>query len=300
MKKPFVANLDAIRHTMKHYPSELPVQYWLNTGQEELHRVLGSTELGIPYGKLIELCGNESNGKTALALEIGRYAQADDAYVIWVDFENSFDSSWARKRGMRLLRQFTLIQAYLKKAKGNKEEDIATCEELCAEMRAVIKAVAKHYKKILVVVDSIAAMETAKESEAGDEHANMNTGLDLPRYLSRTMKKWTKLGLVHNVMFLVINQLRVKPMSFGDPEYTVGGKAIPFYCSIRAKLRLVKGGRMIQGAKTIGLKGSLTNFKNKVGHGSTPYEKIGFKIFYEKGKPAQFLELKEVKGEDNE
>jgi len=138
-------------------------------------------------------------------------------------------------------------------------------------------------------------MVTDSEAEAGDDD-NMNTNLDMSRFLSRTMKRWVRYGLAFNTMFVLLNQLRLKPTQFGDPEYTTGGKAIPFYASVRAKLRIVKGGRLIQGNKTVGTKGVLSNIKNKIGHGSVPHESTGFKFYYD--KPFKFMEVKEVKGEE--
>lgn len=306
--KHVVIDIGKIRKSLGHNAAEEKPRLWLDTGQVDLHRVLGSEIKGIPYGKIIEISGNESNGKTALALEICKYAQEDEAYIIWADFENSYDPIWFRRRGLRLKRQFTLIQEYLmqkapekkededappKKEKKKKLPDIASCSELVAEINATVKAAAKHYKKIVVVVDSIAAMETQKEAEA--KEGGLDVYSELSRFLSKTLKRFSKLSRVYSVLYLCLNQLRTKPMAFGDPEYTVGGKAMPFYAAVRARVRLVKGGRIVQGSKTIGTKGYIYNFKNKCGGGSIPHEQAGFKIYFD--KPAKFMSFKEIKKE---
>lgn len=79
---------------------ERPKQYWLKTGSKRLNRVLGSENLGIPYGKQITLAGKQSSGKTLIALRLAGLAQKDGARVAWVDIENSFDPAWALKQGL--------------------------------------------------------------------------------------------------------------------------------------------------------------------------------------------------------
>jgi recombination protein RecA len=284
--------MDAVRKRLKHKVAKNTVRLWLDAHEPLLHRILGSEERGIFYGKLIEVSGEESNGKTFLALILAKYAQDDGAYVIWVDFENSYDPTWFRKQGLRLKQQFTIIQPYLK---ANKK--IASCEELIIEAIAVLKLITKHYKKVIVVIDSLAAMVT--EKEAGSDDDNMNVNLDIARYMSKTLKKWVNYGLVHNAIFVMINQLRLSPIAFGNPEHTTGGKAPGFYSHSRVRLRLgKKAGRIVQGSRIIGIRGTLANFKNKVGGGSVPHQKIAFKFYYD--KPPRFLEIKEAKDEETD
>lgn len=289
--------IDRIRKKLGHFTGEKPVQLWLDTKQPLLHRVLGSPKKGIPYGKMIEISGNESHGKSFLLLELAKYAQADGAYVIWVDFESSFDGRWARRRGLNT-DNMTVIQPYLKKMKSNKEAEMAGCETLCKETIEVIKVLSKKYDRFFVGVDSIAAMVTERELDAGETDANMATNTDLSRFLSRTLKQWIGHALVHNAMFVFINQLRTRPgVMFGNPEYTPGGKAIPYYVSIRVKIRRGQNrGKMIHGGEQIGVKGTIENYKNKVGAGSLENEKIGFKFNF--SKPAEFVTVKDTKGDE--
>ena len=306
MKPKKIPNLDLIRKRMGHHVSITPIQKWLDMGQEKLHRVLGSERRGVPYGKMIEVSGNESQGKTALAMEIAAYGQVDGALIIWVGLEELMDKRWARLRGMNY-DQIMRISPFLKETKS--EPELSSVEDLCAEVTASIKAGRKiGFQKFIVVIDSIAAMVTAKEAEVGElvtktkkgkvttdiAEFNMNVNTELSRFLSRTLKKWAGYGMAYNVMFILINQIRTKPgVNFGNPEYTTGGRAPGYYSSIRVKLYRTKGGRITNSGKIIGIKGIISNFKNKVGGGSIEGDKIGFKLFFD--RPAKFFEANEIK-----
>src|ERR1035437_1161940 len=93
------AELAAIQKVLGYLTLELQPREWFDTGSRMLNAVLGSQEKGIAYGKMIEVFGPESNGKTLLALLLAGLAQADDAKVAWVDFENSLDKPWAASQG---------------------------------------------------------------------------------------------------------------------------------------------------------------------------------------------------------
>ncbi len=292
---PTIPNLDLIRKKLGHYVGEKPIELWLDTGHPELHQVLGSPKRGVPYGKFLEISGNESQGKTYLLLELAKSAQRDGALVIWLDFENSFDPRWARRRGLNT-DNIVVIQPYLKKLKSG-ENEMAGCETMCKEAIAVIKAAAKQYDRFFVGVDSVAAMVTEREIDAGETEQNMATNTELSRFLSKTLKRWVGVALANNVMFAFINQIRTKPgVMFGNPEYTTGGKSMPFYCSIRVKmLRGENKGRMLTAGVQYGIKGFITNFKNKVGHGGMEHTKIGFKFFFDKRAPEFFsVKVKET------
>ncbi len=310
MKRRVIPDIDVIRNGLGHYAAIKPVQLWLDANEPLLHRVLGSEERGLAYGKMGEIAGWESMGKTWLLLYLAVCAQHDDALVILVMLENRLDKRWARLIGLRT-KDIVLIEPYLKekpkpakwdkmtpKAKRiwlarNETEDFASIEELSKEMITVVKKARKHWDKIFVGVDSIAAMVTLKEAEAGETNANMNTNNDLSRFLSRTLKQWALRAETQNAMFVFTNQLRVKPgVRFGNPEYTTGGNAVRLYTSWRVKIYRAKGGRMKNGSKTVGIKGFIHNFKNKVGGGSIEDAKIAYKFFFD--RPLKFLEADDL------
>lgn len=290
--------MELIQKKAKHFTLERTVQCWLNTGNPMLNSVLGSREFGLAYGKMIEIYGPESHGKTMLSLLIAALAQKDGAKVGWMDLENSLDKAWVEAQGLVYdeVRKFKLKILTDKKASKKQDKDkestngdgvarLETAQELFEEVElwmAYRKSVEPE-GKILIVVDSVAAVLTEEEIDAGTTGQNMRTMMSLPSFLSKTLKKWVALAENYNAMIIFINQVRMKPgVKFGNPEYTPGGKAAKHYCSVRASVRRVKGGRIKQGQQTIGLRGIITNIKNKAGGGSVEGNQCGYETFFNK------------------
>ncbi len=285
--------ISAIRRKLNSYTTEKLPTFWLQTNSKRLNSVLGNPELGIPYGKMYEISGDNSQGKTALLLELAKLAQDDGALVIWEDLENSFDEDWARRRGLDT-ENMVLIQPYIKRKKKDDMGELSTAEDLGAQTEVAIREGSKHYEKIFLGIDSVTAMLVDAEADAGVENQNMNTITALSRFLSRLTRRWMAVASTRNVMMVFINQIRMTPgKMFGDPETTTGGKALPFFCAARVKMRRVAGGRMKKGMDVIGIKGVIRNVKNKTGKGSIEGAEVGFKLFWD--KPFKFLDVKKVK-----
>lgn len=271
--------MELIRLKLNRFTLEPKVSKWLDTGSEEINSVLGTKLKGIPWGRLIELFGNESNGKSVLALYLMAIAQEQGARVIWFDAENSYSRSWFKTWGINT-KELYLIQPYLgffngtkpkydKKNKLISEPEISSAEVMVDDLRALIK---KLYKKdsdtpIFLVVDSLTALESQYEMDVGMEGSNMKSGLALASFLSKWMKKMVSLCQTHSCTTIFINQLRLAPKAFGNPEYTPGGKAAKFYCHVRARVgrKDSKKSRIMDGKDQIGINGLLKCIKSKVG-----------------------------------
>lgn len=270
---------------------------WLETGVPELDAVLGSPSRGIPYGRIMELFGLESHGKTALALFLAAMAQKDRASIIWGDFESSFDPTWATRRGLEA-DKVLVFRPFVGQFGKEKEPRLATAQELCEEIEtAMALCSAKPNARTVVVADSLTAMLVEGESAGGLVEQNLRTNMALPAFLGKLLRRWVGLAQSHSVLIILINQLRQNPMKmFGDPWYTPGGNAPKFYSHIRAKVRRIKNGRILRAGKIVGLKGAIVNMKNKVGgvEGST----IGYRMLFD--GPVEFLPVKELECEGTE
>lgn len=289
--------LALIRKKLKH-PTREDTRYWLDTGNPKLNSVLGSEEKGLPYGKMFEVSGWESHGKTALMYEVAGYAQRDGATVAIWDLENTWDPLWARQRGLDpdKVMVFSPVMGVF----GNeKQKRMITAEEQCQEieMWMQLKNEANPDGRMFLGVDSVAAISPKDEEEAGLEQ-NMRTKVSIASLLSWLLKRWQNLALNYNAMIFLLNQIRLSPgVRFGNPEYSPGGNALRFYCAIRAKVHR-KSGKLLKNGKSVGFKGTITNRKNKSGEASREGIKIGFKFFFTgRSKYVDESEVKSVKEE---
>lgn len=289
------AEILLIKKKLRHFTTEKQVKYWLDTGSPLLNSVFGSEEKGLPYGKMFELAGMESQGKTALMLKLAGIAQRDGAKVVWVDLENSWDEDWARALGL-VTEEVYLFKPEIGTFGAEKEERQHTAQELLMELELLIKKKGAENPdgRIFVCIDSIAAMLTEEEAAAGIDEQNMRTKVSLATFLSQLLRRWVALVANHNVMMMFINQLRVAPGAWGDPEYTVGGNAVRLYASVRNRMRR-KSKKILKGGVRIGIKGVITNYKNKAGGGSKEGERIGYKLYFA-GK-IKYVDAEDVKTE---
>lgn len=271
----------AIRKKLKHFTTEKTVKYWLDTGDTLFHSVFGSETEGIPYGKMFELSGFESQGKTAQMLKLAGIAQRDGAKVAWVDLERSWDPDWAGKLGLDP-KDVYLFQPEIGIFGNEKEERVATAEELLTELEEWVKRMGKLYPqgRLFICVDSIAAMLTEEEAAAGIQEQNMRTKVSLAGFLSQLLRRWVALVANYNIMLVFINQLRTAPGAWGNPEYTPGGNAVKLYSSVRVRLRR-KSDRLLKAGQAIGMKGTMVNWKNKAGGGSREGLRCGYKLYYD-------------------
>ncbi len=301
---PVSAHIKKIRKKLKRIAVEdSSTIQWLDTGFSELNAVMGSQKRGIPFGRVYEISGMESHGKTALALELAGMAQRNNnAVVTLYDAETTFDITWARARGLNTEEGFHLIQPYMVEEKGKGGEThhrLLDSGELFHEVEELTTLIYEEdYKRPqVVIVDSIASLVAPDEAAKHVHEQTMRENLALSRFLSPLLRRWTPLVRNLNIMMICINQLREKPgFTFGDPRYTPGGKSLPFYSTVRARMARVKGGKILQGGKTVGAKGIITNTKNKAGHGSVEGHTCGFKIYFAMThKPSQYVPASSIK-----
>jgi recombination protein RecA len=285
--------LALIQKTLEH-PSKDELGYWLDTGNRLFNSVIGSPDKGAPYGKIIEISGFESHGKTALSYWLAGIGQKDGAEVAIWDLESSWDPEWARKRGLDPARVI-VFKSILGYFGGEKKKRLITAEEQVSEieMWMQMKEKANPDGRLVIVVDSIAALDPKDSLDAGMEDQNMRTKVSVAAFLSILLKRWQKLAVNYNALIILVNQVRVAPgVRFGNPEYTPGGNAIRFYASVRLKVRR-RGGKILKNGKDIGFKAVITNWKNKAGEGSTEHLKCGFKLLYD-GR-SKFVPESEIK-----
>lgn len=297
-----------IRKKLKHFTTESTVRYWLDTGSEYFNSVFGSKTEGIPFGKIFELAGMESMGKTALMLWLGAMAQKDGAIVVWVDLEGSWDEDWARKWGIDTSQVYLfrpeivtdedpeVLKKRKKKKRDIQEGRLQTAEELLAEVEELIKKKGREHPsgRMFVCLDSIAALLTEEEAAAGIQGQNMRTVVSTATFLSQFLRRWVAVVRTHNVMMCFINQLRTAPGKWGNPEYTPGGNAVRLYASVRVRMRR-KSKKILKDGKAIGIKGILTNWKNKAGGGCREGRMCGYKLYYRAG--LKYVDAEEIKAE---
>ena len=173
---------------------------------------------GIPQGRIIEIYGPSMSGKSTIAmLHAAQVQQAQEGYVAWVDAEHAFDPKLAQRYGVQL---DELI--YIKPKTGEQAIDAVDALIRSGDVR-------------LVVVDSVSALLPAKIAESSIEQQTI--GL-LARFMSATMQKLTPIASLHDCTIIFINQIREKIGAYGNPETTTGGRALPFYSSIRLNVRM--------------------------------------------------------------
>lgn len=292
--------VDAIRakigKLLKFSTFEPEQRYWLDTGYPDLNATLGSRDMGIPYGKIYELSGEEHGGKTALGIILAGMCQRDGAAVGYIDLEDSYDIKWSTTLGLDCSQVLALAPKLIQlKKKG--EVRLESAEMLFAEAEiAMAEFAAGGSKKQFWILDSVANLQTEMAIEAGTVNRNMRVNVDRAQFLSSTLPKWASLAAQYNAMIFLINQLRDKVgMVWGEPTYSPGGRALRHACAIRAKVRRVKGGRLLHNKQLVGIYGAIKNVKNKAGQGSVERCETGFKIRWSKN-PARvtFMPLADV------
>ena len=211
------------------------------TGSLSLDMALGG--VGVPRGRIIEIFGPESSGKTTIALHICAQAQKAGGIAAIIDAEHAFDPSWGKKLGLEL-------DTLLVSQPGSGEEAMQITEMLI-----------KSNSVDVIVIDSVAALVPRQEleGEIGDTHIGLQA-----RLMSQSMRKLTGAIAKSKTCVIFINQIRDKigGMSYGSPETTPGGRALKFYSSCRIDVRRI--GQLKDGEMVVGQRVKTKIVKNKV------------------------------------
>ena len=261
-----------MRKALKRTAMEPPPKRWLQTGDKFLNAVFGSPSKGLMYGKLYEVYGNESNGKTLLLSKLAAIAQRkNNAQIVWMDVEFSYDKEWMYRLGVDV-NNVELLETYL-----DEKGELVSAQSLWKEAEKLCRKIylEQNGRPIFLVCDSLATLLDSEELETEVDAYNMRTDMSTSKFIKRLTKRWVHLAYHYNVMLFFINQVRVKPNQFGNPEYAPGGKAKNFMFSVRVNLAATKGAYIISKGKRIGIHGVMANVKNKLGSGSRDGVRVG-------------------------
>ena len=243
------------------------VSRWISTGSKQLDYIIANRrDGGLPEGRIVEIFGPPSIGKSHIATQIAKSTQQMGGIVVYIDTENATSVQNLRSLGVDITKRFVYVDTHCT------EEVLSIAESTIIKAKAMDKDV-----PVTIIWDSVAA--TSPKAELTGDYDKESIGLQA-RAISKGMRKITGVIANQKVLMVCLNQIRTKVgVLYGDPTTTPGGMAIPFHSSVRIKLGA--GSQILNKDKEpIGINVSAKTIKNKV---SAPFRKCDFEIHFGKG-----------------
>ena len=253
-----------IAYNLANDTSPTHVNRWISTGSRLLDYIIANRPNGgLPEGRIVEIFGPPSIGKSHIAIQVARSTQQMGGIVVYIDTENATSVENLELLGVDISNRFVYVDTHCT------EEVLSIAEATIMKAKAMNKDV-----PITIIWDSVAA--SSPKAELVGDYDKESIGLQA-RAISKGMRKITGVIANQNVLFICLNQIRTKVgVMFGDPTTTPGGKAIPFHSSVRIKLG---AGQQIQDKhkNVVGIHVSAKTIKNKV---SAPFRDCKFEIHF--------------------